>query len=61
MACRPLKISLFELGAAVLMPGIVISSLLAAAQTTPYFPFDDVYLTGLCTAKAGIKVRHSAR
>jgi hypothetical protein len=43
------------------MPGSAISSLLAAAQTTPYFPFDDVYLTGLCTAKAGIKVRHSDR
>ncbi|KAI9561281.1 hypothetical protein GHT06_012237 [Daphnia sinensis] len=44
-------------GAAVLMPGSIISSLLAASQTTPYFPFDDTYLTGLCSSKAGVKVR----
>ena len=43
------------------MPGITIGHLLAASQTTPYLPFDDTFLTGLCTAKAGIKVRISDR
>ena len=28
--------------------------LLAAAQTTPFFPLEDVYLTGLCAWKANI-------
>ncbi len=41
------------------MSGKTIFPLLAAAQTTPYIPFDDTYLTGLCTGKAGIKVLHS--
>ena len=48
-------------GAAVLLPGITIGPLLAACQTTPYFPFDDTYLTGLCTSKAEIKVVDSFR
>jgi hypothetical protein len=43
------------------MPGITIGHLLAASQTTPYLPFDDTFLTGLCTAKVGIKVRISER
>ncbi|KAI9561280.1 hypothetical protein GHT06_012236 [Daphnia sinensis] len=46
-------------GAAVILPGCTITSLLAAAQTIPYLPFDDAFLTGLCTSKAGIKVRDS--
>ncbi|XP_057376918.1 uncharacterized protein LOC130698155 [Daphnia carinata] len=44
---------------AVLMPGNTILSLLAACQTTPMMPFDDVYLTGMCTEKAGITVLKS--
>jgi hypothetical protein len=43
------------------MPGITIGPLLAASQTTPFLPFDDTFLTGLCTAKAAIKVRISDR
>lgn len=31
-----------------------ILPLLAAAQTTPYFPLEDVYVTGLCAWKANI-------
>lgn len=46
-------------GAAVILPGCTIAPLLAAAQTIPYLPFDDTFLTGLCTSKAGIKVRDS--
>lgn len=49
------------MGASLLMPGSTIKPLLAASQTTPYFPFDDTYLIGLCTDKAGIKVRLSDR
>ncbi|XP_057372975.1 lactosylceramide 1,3-N-acetyl-beta-D-glucosaminyltransferase-like [Daphnia carinata] len=46
-------------GAAIILPGSTIAPLLAAAQTIPYIPFDDTFLTGLCTSKAGIKVRDS--
>jgi hypothetical protein len=46
-------------GPAILMPGSTILPLLAACQTTPMMPFDDVYLTGMCTEKAGIQLRFS--
>lgn len=46
-------------GASVLLPGKTIGLLLAAAQTTPYLPFDDIYLTGLCAEKGGITVLHA--
>jgi hypothetical protein len=39
-------------GASVLIPGRKIKSLRAAIQTTPFFKFDDVYWTGLCSARA---------
>jgi hypothetical protein len=55
------KYPIYVSGGAVIISGSAISSLLAAAQTTPYFPFDDTYLSGLCTGKAGIKVRCSPR
>ena len=44
-------------GGGVLMLGITIAPILAAAQTIPYMPFDDIFFTGLCTAKAGITVQ----
>ncbi|XP_057367955.1 beta-1,3-galactosyltransferase brn-like [Daphnia carinata] len=47
------------MGAAVLIPASTIDPLLAACQTTPYFTFEDLYLVGLCTSKAGIRVRDS--
>jgi hypothetical protein len=50
------KYPTYCMGAAVLMPGSAMKSLLAACQTTPYFRFDDTYLIGLCTSKAEIAV-----
>jgi hypothetical protein len=50
----------YSMGAFLLMPGSVIQSLLAAAQTTPYFPFEDAYI-GLCADKARVKMRFSPR
>ncbi|EFX72200.1 hypothetical protein DAPPUDRAFT_110913 [Daphnia pulex] len=38
----------YYLGPAVLITGSAIHSLLAAFQTTPMMPFDDVYYTGIC-------------
>ncbi|XP_046638220.1 beta-1,3-galactosyltransferase 5-like [Daphnia pulicaria] len=46
-------------GGTILIPGSAIIPLLAASQTTPMMPFDDVYLTGLCTEKAGLKIHFS--
>lgn len=45
----------------MLLPGIAIGPLLAAVQTTPYLPFDDAYLLGLCREKAGIIVQECER
>ncbi|XP_045036593.1 uncharacterized protein LOC116932905 isoform X3 [Daphnia magna] len=50
----------YFLGAAVLMHGSTIVPLLAACQTTPMMPFDDVYLYGICTEKANITLHHSS-
>jgi len=49
------------MGAGIVMSGNSITSLLAAAQTTPFMPFDDVYLTGLCSSKAGVQLFTSER
>ncbi|KAI9563390.1 hypothetical protein GHT06_010853 [Daphnia sinensis] len=49
----------YIMGPAVLIPGSTIMPLLAAIQTTPILPFEDVYYTGICTEKAGIKPRFS--
>jgi hypothetical protein len=51
----------FIRGGAILIPGRAIRPLKAASQMIPYFPFDDVYLSGLCTNKARIKVRFNSR
>lgn len=51
----------YIMGPSVLIPGGTIIPLLAAFQTTPMIPFDDVYYTGICTEKAGIKTRFSIR
>lgn len=42
-------------GSAYFMHGTSISPILACFQTTPTFPFEDVYVTGLCRQKAGVK------
>jgi hypothetical protein len=49
----------YFLGAAVLLPGSTILPLLAACQTIPMMPFDDLYIFGLCTEKADITTRFS--
>lgn len=48
-------------GGTVLLASRTVEPLLAAFQTTPYMPFDDLYLTGICNEKAGIEVYHSDR
>ncbi|XP_046643292.1 beta-1,3-galactosyltransferase 1-like [Daphnia pulicaria] len=47
-------------GPAYFMHSSVVIPLLAASQTTPLIPFEDVFLTGMCTEKAGVKMRYSA-
>ncbi|XP_045032181.1 lactosylceramide 1,3-N-acetyl-beta-D-glucosaminyltransferase-like [Daphnia magna] len=49
----------YILGAISLTSGSSIHPLLAACQTTPMLPFEDVYFFGLCAEKAGIKTRYS--
>jgi len=38
-----------------------VSPLLAAASTTPFFVFEDIYLNGLCAPKAQVQVHSSKR
>ena len=47
-------------GPAVLFPSSVIVPLLAAFQTTPMMPIDDIYYTGICSEKAGVKLHSSS-
>ena len=42
-------------GPTYLMSQSSILPLLAASQSTPMMPFEDIYLTGLCAEKAGIR------
>ncbi|XP_057368455.1 uncharacterized protein LOC130689535 [Daphnia carinata] len=51
---------MYYYGPAIIMPGSTIRPLLAAFQTTPFMPFDDVYYSGICTEKAGIKIHVSS-
>ncbi len=46
-------------GPAYFMHASVVIQLLAASQTTPLIPFEDVFLTGMCTEKAGVKTQYS--
>ena len=41
-------------GKCYLITGSEIASLLAAAITIPFLPFEDLYLTGMCTKKAKV-------
>ncbi|KAI9561344.1 hypothetical protein GHT06_012301 [Daphnia sinensis] len=50
----------YIIGPAYLIHGSSILPLLAAMQTTPINPFEDVYVTGICPEKAGIKVLYSS-
>ena len=47
-------------GPAIVLPQSTITPLFAASQTIPLMPIDDVYLTGICTEKAKIKLRFSS-
>ncbi|KZS16091.1 Uncharacterized protein APZ42_018211 [Daphnia magna] len=46
----------YIIGPVYMIHGSSILPLLAAMQTTPMNPFEDVYVTGICSEKAGIKV-----
>lgn len=48
-------------GGCYLLGRKALAPLLAAAQTTPYFPFEDLYLIGLCSRKAKIPLWASDR
>lgn len=48
-------------GASILISGKALSLLLDAAQVTPYFGMEDIYLTGLVARKAGIRLRPTDR
>ena len=50
----------FLMGGGVLMPQVTIRPVLAAFQTTPLIPFEDVYLSGMCSEKAGFKLYYSS-
>ncbi|XP_032784330.2 beta-1,3-galactosyltransferase 5 isoform X1 [Daphnia magna] len=47
-------------GPVYLLHGSTVLPLLAAIQTTPMIPFEDVYLTGICPEKVGIKTLFSS-
>jgi sulfatase maturation enzyme AslB (radical SAM superfamily) len=47
-------------GPAYFMHASVVIPLLAASQTIPFNPFEDVFLTGMCREKAGAKIQISA-
>ncbi len=44
-----------------LISGNAVAPLLAAAQTTPFFISEDVYLSGLCSRKVGVSIRSSTK
>ncbi|XP_057376954.1 uncharacterized protein LOC130698194 [Daphnia carinata] len=46
-------------GPAVLFPGNTIVPLLASFQTTPMPHIDDIYFSGICVERAGIKISYS--
>lgn len=46
-------------GPAYLLHGSAVLPLLAACQTTPMMPFEDIYITGLCAERASVKRRFS--
>lgn len=51
----------FLVGAGVLISRAAVTELLAAAQTTPFFVWDDLYVFGLCVKKAGVQFYTSDR
>ena len=51
----------YVFGASILISGKAVSPLLEAAQETPYFEMEDIYLTGLVARKAGVRLRPTER
>jgi hypothetical protein len=47
-------------GPAYFIHASVVISLLAASQTIPFNPFEDVFLAGMCRERAGVKMQYSA-
>lgn len=45
------------MGGCYAIGGQAVKLLLAAIQITPYFTFEDVYITGLCASKANVTLR----
>ena len=45
-------------GSFYLLTHDAIVPLLAAIQTTPMIPFEDVYLTGICAEKANVETKN---
>ena len=46
-------------GGSILISRMAIGPLLAAAQVTPYFEMEDVYVSGLIAEKAGVVTRQN--
>ena len=46
-------------GSVYFLHGTAVLPLLAAVQTTPMIPYEDIYLTGICAEKAKIKTLYS--
>ena len=44
-------------GGAYLLSHGAIVPLLAAIQTTPFMPFEDIYITGICSEKANVEIK----
>ena len=52
----------YLMGGAYLLSGRdTVRRLLAAVQTTPYFPFEDTYIIGLCAPRVGIRLHYLSR
>ena len=49
------------MGGAYVVSRAAMRPLLAAAQTTPFLPFEDVYVSGLCAFRAGVSLQTPER
>ena len=55
------KYPTYLLGGCYMISRTAVSPLLAAASTTPFFVFEDIFLNGLCAPKAEVQVQSSKR
>ena len=51
----------YLLGGCYMISRTALGPLLAAASTTPFFVFEDIYLNGLCAPKAQVVVKSSKK